>query len=35
LFHFKKGTMKSKIGGDANFFDYFKIDVNNYIKDQL
>lgn len=35
LFHFKKGTMKAKIGGDVNFFDYFKIDVKNYIKGQL
>lgn len=32
LFHFKKGSMKSKLGGDANFFDYFKLDVNNYLK---
>lgn len=32
LFHFKKGSMKSKMGGEANFFDYFKIDVNRCLK---
>lgn len=31
LFHFKKGTMKAELGGDFNFFDYFKLDVNNYL----
>ncbi len=34
LFHFKKGTMKAKIGGDVNFFDYFKLDVKNYLQGQ-
>jgi hypothetical protein len=32
LFHFKKGSMKSKLGGEANFFYYFKVDVNNHVK---
>lgn len=32
LFHFKKGSMKSQLGGDANFFEYFVEDVNSWLK---
>lgn len=34
LFHFKKGSMKAQMGGDANFFEYFKLDVKNYLQGQ-
>jgi len=32
LFHFKKGSMKAQLGGDANFFEYFVEDVNSWLK---